>query len=406
MTLEEAIVRQYNDGATCASIAQQRGMSPATVSLILKKKGVEIRIGRPVGSYRPPLRPILKEKLELLAKILGKPVNRDVLQTIVRYAIRHIDGRTFRKLDYQYNYNGAFSQFRREHLESSYYVTGRLWRCVYHCVTSNRMQCADYGVAREDVKLCMSVLEPEDIQRIKEWVAKTGDYVYLPNEDGVRAVVQECEKTIDTIVNSKLRFIYQYDPAFEKADLVSYLMVIAYRVAIKYDWEMLDGKFDHQKCVNYTKRSLWNAAGLLLKENTGDDYRRLERVDNEQRLYQVTTISLDTSEDDDWISIERKLGADADTSFEVQDLVLNVADPKLYNFLRLEFEEVPEFTAFVKQETGKDENELYAKNYARWRELAQSFAGLSTRDDRIWCKRQILIELGMWNRAKMKRKFA
>ena len=100
------------------------------------------------------------------------------------------------------------------------------------------------------------------------------------------------------------------------------------------------------------------------------------------------------------------MGACDDTSFEVQDLVLNVADPKLYAFLRLEFDEVPEFNAFVQKETGKDENELYAKNYSRWRELAQSFAGLLTRDDRVGYKRRIRTELGMWNQAKIKRKIA
>jgi hypothetical protein len=276
---------------------------------------------------------------------------------------------------------------------------GRLWRYVYRAVHQPRLQARDYGLAREDIKLCMRVLDDEARSKIIAWVAETGDYVRLPNEDGVHRVVQACMKTMHFIVGKQLRFIYQYDPAFEKEDLVSYLMVVAYRVAVRYDWGMKDGIFDYVKCLNYTKRSLWNAAFLLIKENTGDKYRRLAHVDTEERLYQVTTISLDRPQDDEWLAIESKLGEAPDTSVEVEDLIKHVTDARLHEFLSLEDEDNPAFTAFVLEEAGQDENSLYISDYSKWRELAQRFAGIMTRQDRVGIKRHVMQELGIWDKS-------
>jgi transcriptional regulator with XRE-family HTH domain len=63
----KAIIKQYNDGATCSFIAEQRGMSPSAVSRILKTAGIEIRTGRPVGSNRDT---------EFLGKTRGKAGRR------------------------------------------------------------------------------------------------------------------------------------------------------------------------------------------------------------------------------------------------------------------------------------------------------------------------------------------
>jgi hypothetical protein len=352
---------------------------------------------------------VLSNKLAQLSEILGEPINADVTKTIVNYALRHNDGRTFRKIDRRYNYDGALSQFRREHLEASYYIMGRLWRAVYRAVLlerdgRRRVQAADFGVATKDVNLCLSVLDDEDRAKILAWVDKTGDYVHLPNEDGVQRVVAECEKVMKSIVGSKLRFIYKYDPAFEQEDLVSYLRVVAYRVAVKYDWEKIDGAFAYLKCLNYTKRSLWNAAYLLIKENTSEDYKRLAQVGTGEREYQVTTISMDSSPDcdiDDWLSMEQVLGEAPDTSVEVLELVDLVADDKLLKYLRLEFEDVPEFSEFVMTETGTEENTLYNEDYKQWRKLAMKFAGLLKAEDRAKYKRLIRKEMGLWDNSQV-----
>jgi len=203
------------------------------------------------------------------------------------------------------------------------------------------------------------------------------------------------------IVGKTLRFIYQYYPAVEKEDLINYLTVIAYRVAMKYDWEMEEGAFDYTKCLNFTKRSLWNAATLLIKENTGDKYKRIEKVDTDQRLYRVTTISLNTPAEDDWLDIENKLGVPADTTLEVEELLGSIRDKRLHTFLRLEHENVPAFSKYVLKHAGQEENELYTADYAKWRELALSFSGMSTAADRVGAKRYLLRHLDLWDKAKI-----
>lgn len=394
------IVAKYKRGVSMGSLSVEYGCTRYIIRKIITANGGVVRDrGRP--TTRELVAPVLKEKLLILEEILGEPVNHDVLKTIVDYALKHNDGRTFRKIDRRYNYNGAFSAFRRDHLESSYYIRGRLWRYMYRAVVANKIQYSDYGIAGEDARLCMSVLTDADKLRITEWVAKTGEYVHLPNEDGVHRVVQDCVKTIQQIVGKKLRFIYQYDPAFEKEDLVSSLMVIAYRVAIKYDWEMLNDAFDYTKCLNYTKRSLWNAAFLLIKENTGEDYRRLEQINSSERLYQVTTISLDTPAEDEWMAIEGKLGEAPDTSLEVKDLISSITDQRLHDFLALENEDVPEFAEFVTKETGEDENDLYNSDYSKWREMAHRFAGLMTSEDRGQAKRHVRVQMGIVDPSKI-----
>jgi len=395
------IVAKYMRGVSMERLHKEYGCTRYIVRKIVIAGGGVIRDrGRPTS--KETVESVFKEKLRLLEEVLGEPVNDDVLKTIVDYALKHNDGRTFRKIDRRYNYNGAFSAFRRDHLESSYYIRGRLWRYMYRAVVANKIQYSDYGIAGEDARLCMSVLTDADKARITEWVATTGEYVHLPNEEGVHRVVQDCVKTIQQIVGKKLRFIYQYDPAFEKEDLVSSLMVIAYRVAIKYDWEMKDGAFDYVKCLNYTKRSLWNAAFLLIKENTGEDYRRLEQINSSERLYQVTTVSLDTPAEDEWLAIEGKLGEAPDTSLEVKDLISSITDQRLHDFLKLENEDTPEFAEFVTKETGEDENDLYNSDYSKWREMAHRFAGLLTQEDRGQAKRHVRVQMGMVDKAKVK----
>lgn len=425
--IEEAIQGRYAAGVSLDRITREYGLPRYVVREIITKGGGIIRgKGRPA---RVKAEPVLANKLKILAETLGEPVNDDVLRTIVLYAMKHNDGRTFRKIDRRYDYDGALSAFRRDHLESSYYFMGRLWRYAYRAVAKDKMiQFTDYGVAKEDAHLVMKVLaaEEQDVQslllsdskdgkkaraagtvsskdRIRAWLVEAGEYVHLPNEECVHRIVQDCEKTMNTIVNSKLRFVWQYDPAFEKSDLVSYLRVIAYRVAMKYDWEMLDGAFNYVKCFNYTNRSMWNAATLLIKEvGDGGVHSRLTKMDTDERVYQVTTISMDTPQNDEWISIESKLGEEADTTVEVKDLISSITDQRLHDFLRLEHEEVPGFAEFVLKESGKDENELYTDDYDKWRQLAQHFAGLLTPEDRAPIKQAILTDMGMWDDKKMR----
>lgn len=399
----EAIQTRYASGVSLERLQREFGVPRYDIRKLIVQGGGEIRgRGRPVD--RPKPEPVLAQKLALLAETLGEPVNPEVLRTIVLYALKHNDGRTFRKIDRRYGYEGALSAFRREQLESSYYFMGKLWRYAYRAVAKSKIQCTDYGIAKEDARLVMSVLNDEDRARILTWLEETGDYFHLPNEDGVHRVVKDCQKAMNQIVGSKLRFIYQYDPAFEKADLVSYLMVIAYRVAIKYDWELKEGAFDYVKCKNYTNRSLWNAATLLIKEvGDGGVHSRLAKMDTDERVYQVTTISLDTPQDDEWLSIEAKLGERPDSSVEVKSLISSITDERLKDFLALDGENNPKFNDFVMEKTGKPENEVYANDFNKWRQLAQHFAGLLTSEDRAPIKRAILADMGMWDETKAKR---
>ena len=373
-------------GVTLDQLAKEHNVTHPTIASAIRRQGGKIRTrGRKPEIKKVPKGSQLLEKLNTLAEISGGVYpNRDTVKCVVDYALRHNDGRTFRKIDRLYNYNGLFSQFRREHLENSYYVMGRLWRAVYQqvfltCKNGGKVNPEDYSVTKDDLLLCIGMLTDADRAKIISWLDEHPEYIRFPNEKGVQKIVDGCEKTMRSIVSSKLRFIYKYDPAYEAEDLVNYLRIIAYRVASKYDWEMLDGEFAYLKCLNYTKRSLWNAAFLIIKENTGEDYNRITNVGSGEREYQTTTISMDSvGLDEDSLSMEDILGEDADTSFEVTDLIEKVDDPSLFTYLRLEQEEVPEFTEFVRKSTGKDENDLYAENYKKWKELAQRFSGLPT----------------------------
>jgi hypothetical protein len=78
-----------------------------------------------------------------------------------------------------------------------------------------------------------------------------------------------------------------------------------------------------------------------------------------------------------------------------------VADDKLLKYLRLEFEDVPEFSEFVMTETGTEENTLYNEDYKQWRNLAMKFAGLLKAEDRAKYKRLIRKEMGLWDNSQV-----
>jgi len=391
---------RYERGATIHNLARELGVSAPTVSSALKKVGCYVKPrGRREGSIKFSKGSQLLEKLEIFSNMLGGDYpNREVVKCVVDYALKHNDGRTFRKIDRRYSYNGLLSQFRREYLENSYYIMGRLWRAVYQQVLNDskglgKIKVSSFSVTEDDLKLCMDLLSPEDKRKILCWLNKHEDYMIFPNEEGVHKIVKDCEKTMKSIVSSKLRFIYKYDPAYEAEDLVNYLRIIAYRVASKYDWEKVDGEFAYLKCINYTKRSLWNAAFLIIKENTGEDYSRLRKVGSDEREYITTTISLDSAGEEDGPSLNETIGGVEDFSFEVFDLMEKLSDPGLNMYLRLEHENVPEFIQFVRKNTGKDENDLYIENYEKWRELAQKFSGIQEKDNLVPSKLEQFREL-------------
>jgi hypothetical protein len=407
----KAIRTRYERGVPLEEMREEFGHSRTVLTKAVRRVGGEIRSrGRMVLPRE--VEPVFKNKLQMLSDLLeekkqkekGEPLNGEVLKTLVDYVLGFNDGRTFRKIDRRYDYEGTLSEFRKEHLEASYYVMGRLWRAVYRTVSFRNVNLAHYEVAEEDVQMCLDALTPENRKKIRSWVRKT-KYVHLPNEEGVHKVVEACEKSMKSIVNSKLRFIYQYDPCYEREDLISFLRIVAYRVALKYDWEMLDGEFAYEKCLNYTKRSMWNAAFLLIKQNTSDDYRRLAKVDTDQRLYQITTISMDSPVDDEWLHIEKRLGEPEDRSIEVMDLARRIGkdEVRFFEYLRLEVEDVPEFTEFVLKETGQDENDLYVANYKEWRELALRFAGITKAEQRRAIKYRALKEIGLWDRSRVRK---
>ncbi len=406
----QAIRERYERKETLDQIRNEFGHSSWVLRNAITRAGGEIRPrGRMFVSEK--VEPVFKNKLAVLGELLHddqegspEPLNDEVLKTLVDYVLGFNDGRTFRKIDRRYDYAGIFSDFRKEQLEANYYVMGRLWRAVYRAVSFKNVNFAPYGVAKEDVEICLDSLTPEIRKKIRRWVRKT-KYMHLPNEKGVHRVVAACEKSMKSIVNSKLRFIYQYDPCYEKEDLISFLRIIAYRVALKYDWEMLDGKFAYEKCLNYTKRSMWNAAFLLIKQNTSDDYRRLAKVDTDQRLYQITTISMDSPVDDEWLHIQNRLGEPEDRSIEVMDLAIRIGEDesRFFNYLRLEVEDSPEFEEFVRKETGQDENDLYVSNYTEWRELAMYFSGITKPKQRRAIKYRALKEIGILDSSRIKK---
>ena len=406
----QAIRERYDQRVSLEGMRDEFSYSRTVLTKAVRRAGGKIRSrGRMLVPEK--VEPVFKNKIEVLSKLLeerrkekGEPLNDEVLKTLVDYVLGFNDGRTFRKIDRRYDYEGTLSEFRKDHLEASYYVMGRLWRAVYRTVSFRNVNLAPYVVAEEDVQICLDALTPENRKKIRSWVRKT-KYVHLPNEEGVHKVVEACEKAMKSIVNSKLRFIYQYDPCYEREDLISFLRIVAYRVALKYDWEMLDGEFAFEKCLNYTKRSMWNAAFLLIKQNTSDDYRRLAKVDTDQRLYQITTISMDSPADDEWLNIQKTLGEPEDRTLEVVDLARRIGqdESRFFDYLRLEVEDVPEFSEFVMKETGREENDLYVNSYKEWRELALRFSGITRAEQRRAIKYRALKEIGLWDRSLIRK---
>jgi hypothetical protein len=404
----KVIRERYEQQVPLEEMRNEFGYSRTVLTKAVRRAGGRIRSrGRMLVPKK--VESVFKNKLVVLEELLHgdregppEPLNDEVLKTLVDYVLGFNDGRTFRKIDRRYDYEGVLSEFRKEHLEASYYAMGRLWRAVYRTVAFKNVNLTPYGVSEEDVQTCLDTLTPENRKRIRTWVRKN-KYVHLPNEEGVHRVVENCEKAMKSIVNSKLRFIYQYDPCYEREDLISFLRIVAYRVALKYDWEMLDGEFAYEKCLNYTKRSMWNAAFLLIKQNTSDDYRRLAKVDTDQRLYQITTISMDSPADDEWLHVQKTLGEPEDRTIEVADLARRIGqdESRFFEFLRLEVEDVPEFTEFVMKETGQDENDLYVNSYKEWRELALRFAGITRAEQRRAIKYRALKETGLWDRSRI-----
>ena len=127
-------------------------------------------------------------KLEELEALIQEPPNEEVVKTLVHYAMGFIDGRTFRKIDRRYDYDGVLAQFRREHLEANYYIMGKLWRATYAAVLGREVTAADFGVTDEDVELCLSYLGVIERKKIREWVM-SHDYVFLPQEVVVNSIV-------------------------------------------------------------------------------------------------------------------------------------------------------------------------------------------------------------------------
>jgi hypothetical protein len=74
---------------------------------------------------------------------------------------------------------------------------------------------------------------------------------------------------------------------------------------------------------------------------------------------------------------------------------------RFFEYLRLEVEDVPEFTEFVMKETGQDENDLYVNSYKEWRELALRFAGITKAEQRRAIKYRALKEIGLFDRSRV-----
>ncbi len=118
-------------------------------------------------------------------------------------------------------------------------------------------------------------------------------------------------------------------------------------------------------------------------------------------MVQVTTISLDTPQEDEWLSIEAKLGERPDSTIEVKSLISSITDKRLQEFLALDRENNPAFNEFVLKKTGKAETAVYIDDYNRWRQLAQHYTGLLTPQDRAPIKQAILADMDMWDDSNM-----
>jgi hypothetical protein len=68
----------------------------------------------------------------------------------------------------------------------------------------------------------------------------------------------------------------------------------------------------------------------------------------------------------------------------------------------LEHEDVPGFSEYVLKESGQKENDLYTDDYNKWRELAQHFSGLLTKEDRGPIKAAILSDMGIFDDSKVR----
>lgn len=128
-------------------------------------------------------------------------------------------------------------------------------------------------------------------------------------------------------------------------------------------------------------------------------------MDTDQRLYQITTISMDSPVDDEWLHIQKRLGQPEDRSIEVADLARRIGEDedKFFGYLRLEVEDVPEFTEFIMKETGQDENDLYVNSYKEWRELALRFSGITRAEQRRAIKYRAMKEIGIFDSSRIKK---
>lgn len=397
-----AILRRYEEFVCLEQLVVEFGFCRPTITRIIREVGGVIRERRKVteiDTQKPQtvVPSLFKAKIAELTARVGGPLDPVILKTLVDYSLGFNDGRTFRKIDRKLDLPGTMSQFRKEHLEGNYYIMGRLWRAVYrHLAYGDSIE--QYGVTAEDVQTCLDHLSPEIEKEIIQWTLST-DYVYLPNEQGVQSVVKDCEQTIKTVVNKKLRFIANYDPCYEKEDLEGFLRIIAYKVATQYDWEIENGKFAYARCLNFTKRSLWNASSLFIKQNTSENYRRIVRTDSDVRTYDITTLPLEENHVRDLADPMAEM-----SSFEVKELVqtLSQEDPAFAQYLNLEFEDVPAFSEFVMKSTGQEENALYTSDFEAWRELAMRFSGITKASQRKAIKRRALKGLGIWDESKVK----
>lgn len=168
----------------------------------------------------------------------------------------------------------------------------RIHRAVYEMVEDgekDRLYFArKWAVRPRDISAALRVLTPSDRRRIQK-AAKTMTFAPPLCRESMRVMAEHVIRPYaNQLVNRKVRFIAMYDPGRPLQDLEDDLVEEGLRATLHYDYMA-----NETQLINYVKRCMHNHTVRIIKKATAKKRSRLVLVDDDARVYQTTTRSLD-----------------------------------------------------------------------------------------------------------------
>lgn len=175
-------------------------------------------------------------------------------------------------------------------------VVFSLWRAIYRHFQGESVKEATVSCDTNDFLWILDQLSEDDLAKI----TKVAEFkpVQMISEQDVNWILKDLSRYAWSLAHRKLRFIAQYDNAYDVEDL--YGEIICEIVRNVRMWQHLGNR---DKVKGFAMRAAHNEMVKIIEFNTAKSRARIQSVaqtvDSSLPQYRVTTLSLDTPASDD-----------------------------------------------------------------------------------------------------------